>query len=552
MQLLFSQQLMKIVQAQCEDTNTPRSLAIWLLAKNGEYIQLFSMKSDPANYLDAQSFFKDNQVTEFLRKLELDVPGIDKEAAAHRLFYQSEHQCYRTNQRLMRFESDGPFERPSDLRLSEFFVKIRQKIATILGPIPSQVEARHGPGGTFADKGRLTTVPDKMSSRPTISQSAVCLVPLWERTAWALALMKEKPSLSAPEVVRGNRFTTVSKDATKHRGICIEPSLNIFFQLGVGGFLRGRLKLHGIDLEHGQDVHRKIAQRASQLGDFATIDLSNASDTVAYNLCKLCLPGNWFDLLNSLRSSHTFFKGKWIKLEKFASMGNGYTFELETLLFLAITEVTAEDCGLVLRPGKDVWVYGDDIIVPTEVAEFVLKALEFSGFTPNIRKTFLEGNFRESCGGDFFLGTPVRAHYLKEDPYEPQHFIALANGIRRVVNHHTEDIVYRRLYRRSWLRCLDALPSSIRSLRGPEELGDLVIHDDQWEIEVRACRGRVRGYAPISRPIKWDHWSPMVTLASALYGCDQEGVIPRDSVSGYRIKWVATLSRPPGYPALNG
>lgn len=550
MKTTLSQQLERIVLAQCEDTNTPRALTVHILVREKEYGQLFSLRTDPRHYTSAEQFSLDNQVTEFLRKLQLDVPGIDRRGVAIEAFWASEKQCKRSNDHFHRFQHDGPFERPSELRLVDFLSTCRKIIDDVLGPLPQGLELKHGPGATFADRGKLVTVPDKMSSRPTVTLEARCFLDLWSETAWARALVSECPTFSDPRTIRGNRFTTVPKDGLKDRGICIEPSINVSYQLAVGQLIKRRLKVFGMDLTHAQDLHRSLAAEASRTGSFATIDLSNASDTVSTSLVKLLLPPRWFELLSSLRSTHTFIGGKWVKLEKFSSMGNGYTFELETLIFMALAYACALELGSSALPGNGIHVYGDDIIVPTDIADTVVAALKFSGFTPNSRKTFLSGSFRESCGGDYFDGKPVRAHYLKEDPHEPQHFIALANGIRRLAYGPEKDPCLWRFYQRSWHKCLDALPSAIRRLRGPVSTGDLTIHDSMWTLREKNGCGLVRGYLPIQRKLSWEHWKPGVVLASALYGLSDDGVAFRDNVSGYRIKWVSVFDRPSGFVPL--
>jgi hypothetical protein len=362
----------------------------------------------------------------------------------------------------------------------------------------------------------------------------------WHFTAWSRALTKDHPDRSDPDSVRGNRFTTVPKDATQNRGIAVEPSINGFYQLAVGQLLRRRLSKYGINLEEGQTIHRRVACEASIYNHFSTIDLSSASDTVSKNLVKLLLPGDWYQLLDSLRSPVTQIGDKTVYLNKFSSMGNGFTFELETLIFLVLSIVTYEFQGKHLTAGSDVFVYGDDIIVPREGVECLISLLRFSGLTVNRKKTFITGSFKESCGGDFFSGVNVRPHYLKEYPNDPQTWISLANGIRRMVVNHNHSGGRVRMPQRAWFRALDHLPTNIRRLRGPDALGDLVIHDceERWSYRWRHSIRFIRVWRPVTRGIPLSKWSPLVQLASALYGVPSTGPILRGSVKGYKVGLV--------------
>jgi hypothetical protein len=525
------------------------------------------MRTDPKHYFSAEDFALDNQVTEFLRKLDYPLVKLQREKDAEQLFLSCEAQNCASNSRISRFNNHGPFEGLDDLRIREVLSLTRKIASEILGKLPSELEPVFGPGATLEDRGRLITVPDKISSRPTITPGARCLLPFWERTAWARALVIDHPWHSEPKSVRGNRFTTVPKDALKLRGICVEPSLNVSLQLAVGKIMKGRLRRFGLDLScigldlyAAQPIHKSVARAASKGGAFATIDLSNASDTLCLELVRAVLPSDWFDLLYSLRSPYTWIRGKRYRLEKFSSMGNGYTFELETLVFASMCRAIAllehhQDAVF----GRGLWVFGDDLIVPTTMAESVVAYLSWAGFKTNPRKTFLEGPFRESCGGDFFDGIPVRAYYQKEDPDEPQKTIAMANGLYRSV--YPDEGVQRPKFLRAWHRCLDSLPTAIRKLRGPPSLGDLVIHDSsKWTFkETSDGRGFIRTYSPISTLLGWEHWKPHTILASALYGIgdgrgesiktplgnskNPGGVSFRDNVSGFRLKWIPCLER---------
>jgi hypothetical protein len=231
-------------------------------------------------------------------------------------------------------------------------------------------------------------------------------------------------------------------------------------------------------------------------------------------------------------------------------MGNGYTFELETLIFWALCATAIEDAGRIPSTGVNLFVYGDDIIVPTEAVRNVVAVLRFMGFSLNEAKSFWEGSFRESCGGDFLNGEWVRPFYLKEIPREPHEYIAMANGLMRLgspgggTQSSTGGETPKPWTLRAWLRVIDALPSDIRRIRGPEELGDLVLWDRDHSRHTFRWRNSIRYYR-VWRPskwrrISWDRWNPDVVLASALYGTGDgsKGVMPRDAVLGYKKGWV--------------
>jgi len=522
---------------------------------------LVSIRVDPLTYSHPEDYFRDVAAVDFLRKCKDLDTSFERETVAESNFVYAEQLCKRTNLRLETHFLDNDMDRHADLlhtpegACSSLIAEARKEISRILGKAPSDLKGQFGPGATYGDKGSLTTIPDKMTSRPTLTPDSLWWLFPWSSTMWGRAVSLQhdlhiKTGGYLPEVVRGNRFTTVPKDCTKDRGIAVEPSINLFYQLSLGKAIRSRLLSAGINLQEGQDIHRRFACEASKHGCFATLDLSNASDTVCSNLVKLLLPAKWFNLLDSLRSPFTLFKGKWVKLEKFSSMGNGFTFELETLIFLGIIlavrnlRSVREPLEALVEPGRDVFVYGDDLIIPTDWASDVVSALTYLGFEVNRRKSFVTGSFRESCGGDYFGGVDVRPFYLKEFPNEPQQWITIANGIRKMAIGNDSYHLNRRSLFRSWVVALDSLPSHIRRLRGPDLLGDLVIHDERekWQTRKRGSLTYISVYKPAKfRVIGWQHWRPDVGLAAILYVHNQHsasGVIPRDGVLGYRVGWV--------------
>lgn len=532
--------VVRVIEALCQDVGTPRANLVRDLVRAEKWAELQELKCRPQDYADSESFWRDSLVTDILRKCDLP-STVDREAAAVETFYACERENARSNARLTRFLPETLYLEDGDERVYDFIGRWRKEVEFVCGNLPDHLTPRFSSGATYADTGHLITTPDKMSSTPTIYSGGRLLMDLWVHTSWFRALCAERPWQSDPRTVRGNIFFTVPKDGTKFRGCCKEASLMVGYQLDVGRILKGRLLRIGIDLRQGQRLHRSLAREASVTGELATIDMSNASDTLCRVLPKLVLRSDWWELLNSLRAVMTRVKGKWVRLEKFSSMGNGFTFELETLIFSTLARAVIRDEGG--DPDK-VKCYGDDLIVPTLHYRSVVAALRLFGFTPNMKKTFAEGPFRESCGGDYWDGVPVRAHYLENLPDEPQQWISLANGLRRVAFAHPDPSPRWAIVRRAWLRALDPIPSYIRRCRGPEHLGDIVIHDAEefWG----TCKAPkwadpswdscwISSYQPVPSVLPWHHWFPGVQFASCTLGLPSSGVTPRGGVSGFRV-----------------
>jgi len=203
-------------------------------------------------------------------------------------------------------------------------------------------------------------------------------------------------------LVHNNNIVFVPKTTMVDRTIAVEPLLNGYLQKGIDLELRDRLKRVSIDLSD-QGRNQELARLGSLPAEpdpYVTIDLSSASDSISTEVVRRLLPPDWFDLLNSSRC-HTYILEKTEhRYEKFVSMGNGFCFPLETLIFASV-------CAIYSKPG-DFTVYGDDIIVRQSVASQVIKTLWQLGFRHNTGKTFLQGPFRESCGADWYAGRDVR------------------------------------------------------------------------------------------------------------------------------------------------
>ena len=518
-----------------EALDTPVSLKMILLWRAGEWDQIAQASIDPHQYDDSiwgyQRFARDLQAVDVLRKCRDLNTSFNRDEVALESFHQAEKQCHVSNARLKRIWADmqdGYCSDPQMARIQDFVGACRKHVRRILGPVPDRLDlARFGPGATFESKGFDcvdVTIGDKITNNFAHTSESHAVV---RHTLDGTALDRYANQVSRLTQVRGNRFTTVPKNAKTSRGICIEPGANVYCQLGVGGHIRSRLKRVGIDLDHGQHLHARLAQEGSARDLWCTIDLQSASDTVCKELVKLLLPESWYLLLNSLRSPLTQVKGKWHALEKFSSMGNGFTFELETLIFGVIA---AEASQGVL--GHNVFVYGDDIIVPNDSYRDVVAALRFFGFTPNASKSYATSPFRESCGGQFFAGLRVTTCKLEEFPNSVPEWFSFHNGLASF------DFL---LTRKARLRVRDELPSHVRGIRGPSRLGDQVI----WDLDRTTwARKRHEGYdtdlirviVPQVSKVELHHFGPDVLHVLALYNLRNEPLSTR-RVIGFKVKW---------------
>jgi hypothetical protein len=306
----------------------------------------------------------------------------------------------------------------------------RRKIAWVLGGVPtlSKLQGRFGPGATTNVKKREACWEAKLTRGLVCSEDMLPHVdrflgetPLWSRyfaensTVTRLQNTDGSTTLEGqwinPVAVDVGRLIFVEKNAKTDRPIVVEPILNGFWQLAIGAYLKERLRIHANQDLTSQVRNREMARIGSIDGSFATIDLSSASDTVAFSVVFDLLPEPWVDFLNSVRTGQVAYEGVEIELEKFSSMGNGYTFELESLLFWALASSCASLSGC---NESDVSVFGDDIIAPTRSVDLLYATLTWCGFNVNSEKSFTSGPFRESCGADWLDGEDVRPFFKKK------------------------------------------------------------------------------------------------------------------------------------------
>lgn len=223
----------------------------------------------------------------------------------------------------------------------------------------------------------------------------------------------------AVRLVEASSTSTVPKTSGIDRTICTEPSLNMIFQLALGSFINRRLARHyGYDRALQPDRNRKLAYIGSKDGSTATIDLKSASDTIRTELCRQVLPSSLMAAIDDCRCSHTRIgSGELVELHMVSSMGNGFTFPLQTYIFSLMIKAFCRLKGIDWNRYNAInkfGVFGDDIIVPSNIYDGIVDCLESLGFTVNRSKSFATGSFRESCGRDWYNGVNVRGCYIRK------------------------------------------------------------------------------------------------------------------------------------------
>lgn len=242
------------------------------------------------------------------------------------------------------------------------------------------------------------------------------------------------------DFVKQSKLLFVPKRNDISRTICVEPNLNMFYQLGMAQMLQARLRqVYNIRLDVQPDYNRELAQLGSIDGNYSTIDLSSASDSLSLGVLQEILPREMYSWLCLLRTPETKLPdGRVVPLRMISTMGNGFTFPLQTIIFAAVVEAAYKVAGVPLirnarnpnvpSVGNGVGnfgVFGDDIIVRTECTNMTLRLLYLLGFQVNSDKTFTEGPFRESCGNDFYSGHFVRGVYIKSLRTPQDRYIAI-------------------------------------------------------------------------------------------------------------------------------
>lgn len=220
-----------------------------------------------------------------------------------------------------------------------------------------------------------------------------------------------------------SKVVFVPKDSRGPRTICAEPKDFQFIQQGLGRALMRHLERRyptkGQINFKDQTVNGKLALQSSFTQANATIDLKDASDLVSLELVKAVIPARVFRYLDGTRSDSAYIPtlGVTMRLEKYAPMGSALCFPVEALIFYLICCAALQLHGASPNYAyKHVYVYGDDIIVPTDKVGLVIEALEVVGLRVNRSKCCFQSGFRESCGVDAWLGHDITPQRIRKFP----------------------------------------------------------------------------------------------------------------------------------------
>lgn len=394
--------------------------------------------------------------------------GIDRRAAAWESYCKSELACASTNRRLS-MDPTG-----SKAGVSQVLYYATRKILDILGDAPAlcDLRPRFGPGANVSCR-QFTNARHKLSAPLGLSME---LYSHREVLAADLPLLFDgrEPVIEIAEV------SMVPKNAKTMRTIEFQPLLNTMYQLGIGSLMKHRLRRSGIDL-FDQERNRSLARLGSFPGSgIATVDFSSASDTISGQLVVDLLPSDWVDLLAACRVSRVRKSNLTFTLCKWSAMGNGYTFELESLIFYSLAYGVCKEQGVAPNPLS---IYGDDLIIPSTVRSRLIEVFSHFGLTINDSKSFWDGPFRESCGADYFLGHNIRPSYLK-GRLRPIDLFRLRNHFYRDWEFGLSDFV-------------EALIPAHLRVYGPDFFGDGHLVSDSWKgsarVDARLRARQIRG-----------------------------------------------------------
>jgi len=424
----------------------------------GQYLQLSKEWGPQSNFpagMRQTTMFARYQIASLLKKFQFPGDRKSRQEAALEKFAAAELACREFNRSGWRTLANP--EEETDLLVLTYARKYLEDLLGFVLPDRGKLTewSRHGPGSNLDTKKRQTSSYHKYGNWPyscTRHALGLARLAIQDDERWLGALEDDyRNRYSIPKhvildqevfwasvlnVVPGNRITFVPKNALTERSIAIEPCMNLYLQLGVDGYIRRRLKRWGVDLDSQEKNQRLSCEGSggwSGTDPYVTLDLSAASDSISLEVCRVLLPPPWYNYLIKLRSPYGDLGGRELEYEKISSMGNGFTFALESAIFSAFVFAAQRVIHGTVSPSECA-IFGDDLVIRKSISALVIRSLERAGFAINEDKSFIDGPFRESCGADWFAGTPVRPVFFTEQPTTVMGLWCDINRIRRILS----------------------------------------------------------------------------------------------------------------------
>jgi hypothetical protein len=213
-------------------------------------------------------------------------------------------------------------------KLPDVYVEVaRSLVKAWLGPAPSLLDLRpqHGPGAVAEGYKQWEKAHFKYTFRQLRPYGAELLYLNGRHLAEEPRNLQE---LRHPIT----RVICVPKDFSKPRIISAEPCVMQFLQQGVARYMMSVLEQRCPYLNfRDQSVNAILSKKWDAV---ATLDMSDASDTVSRRIVRQLFPADWADLVFSLRSHFAELPdGTRVPLRAFAPMGSALCFPVESVIF---------------------------------------------------------------------------------------------------------------------------------------------------------------------------------------------------------------------------
>lgn len=480
----FMDTMNKCIMDLLEDFNTSRSLALAISFRNESYktVDLCLLKElDPYHFDDAHSLHVHKQSIALFKKSSYIAYDGDAIAESMDHFFKVDSECLVSDYQVRTLKGQQ----------WEIVNTAREIMSNILGEIPKYDEifrelviTSGSVGGIGGDDVNIVTKLEDFAQLP-VSRAATPFLSYLLKDPLVASIYRNNVPADYAELF------SVPKQYNKVRVAAKSQIGNMLLQRPIGLFIGKKLKQRcGIDISTQQEFHKFLVTSFHDV--YATIDQSDASDRICVELCKALLPYDWFRLLNLTRHRYLKVKGSesLVSMHKMANQGNGFIFELQTLIYYSLAKATVIVLHGEERASKTlISVFGDDMICEEVHAAAIAQSLEFCGQKINFEKSYFSGRFKESCGVDTFDGFNVRAKYIKQFSSNLRGLYELTNFIRSLYdcnliggNRNILDI-------RAYKRCINAIEDK-HVVFGNVAYGDACLHACSSDTDILKATNR--------------------------------------------------------------